>query len=103
MWPPNCAVGGDALPLRPEAQAVGLKPARSRWRRSCRDFRTDWDQNRCASNLRNAHRLLNVQISIPIPVGEPLVEHDRIILLDLSQGETQRFYRVLLGQGIFGF
>jgi hypothetical protein len=52
-------------------------------------------------DLRNAHRQLNVQISVPF--GGPLVEHDRTILIQLFQGGTDRFYRLLLGQGLFGF
>jgi hypothetical protein len=32
-----------------------------------------------------------------------MVEHDRVILLHLAYPDCPRYYRVLLGQGLFGF
>lgn len=42
-------------------------------------------------------------LRIRVPARGRLVEHDRVILFDLSSADGPRQYRALLGQGLFGF
>lgn len=78
-----------------------LRAGRVRHGGGRRDFQSWADQDRAADDLKSC---LSVQrIEVTFPRDNEFVEHDRYLLMETEQEGRPGFYRVLLGQGLFGF
>lgn len=65
------------------------------------DFASWSDQNAAADRIKMTFASLKLRIEFP--ADGYFVDHDRILLFELQDGIHIRFYKVLLGQGLFGF
>ena len=63
---------------------------------------TSWsEQNSAANELKE--RLQSHNVEIVFPDDGYFVDHDRVIYLQLRIQDESRYYKVILGQGLFGF
>ncbi|GIW80408.1 MAG: hypothetical protein KatS3mg105_2215 [Gemmatales bacterium] len=65
---------------------------------------SSWDeQNAAADRLKEALRDRDIEVLIEFPAEGSFVDHDRILLFETLEDSNRRYYKVLLGQGLFGF
>jgi hypothetical protein len=50
-----------------------------------------------------ARRFATHRLTVAFPSDGYFVAHDRVIYLHLNVQDASRFYKVILGQGLFGF
>lgn len=63
---------------------------------------TSWqDQDQACDEFRSKY--IGVDLSIQFPSNGHFVEHDRLVYLHLKDGVQERFFKLILGQGLFGF
>jgi ATP-dependent helicase YprA (DUF1998 family) len=63
---------------------------------------TSWhDQDNACLDFQS--KFSGVDLSIQFPANGHFVDHDRLIFLHVNDGNHERFFKVILGQGLFGF
>ncbi len=63
---------------------------------------TSWqDQDQACDEFQSKY--IGLDLSIQFPSNGHFVEHDRLVYLHLKDGDQERFFKLILGQGLFGF
>jgi hypothetical protein len=88
------------LKITPEIEVkIKASPVRRDKRRG--NF-TSWsEQEKAADDL--ARRFTTHRLTVAFPSDGYFVAHDRVIYLHLRIQDANRFYKIILGQGLFGF
>jgi hypothetical protein len=88
------------LKIAPEIE-VKVKASRVRGDERRGNF-TSWsEQKKAADDL--ARRFTTHRLTVAFPSDGYFVDHDRVIYLHLKIQDASRFYKIILGQGLFGF
>ena len=88
------------LKIVPEIE-VKVKASRVRGDERRGNF-TSWsEQKKAADDL--ARRFTTHRLTVAFPSDGDFVDHDRVIYLHLKIQDASRFYKIILGQGLFGF
>jgi ATP-dependent helicase YprA (DUF1998 family) len=81
--------------------SVKVRTGRVRANQRRGDF-TSWSEQ--ASAFECVKQALSVgSCEVEFPIDGYFVDHDRLLLIHLRTGSSDRYYKVLLGQGLFGF
>jgi hypothetical protein len=63
---------------------------------------TSWqDQDKACLDLQS--KFSGINLVIQFPANGHFVDHDRLIYLHVNDGSRERFFKIILGQGLFGF
>jgi hypothetical protein len=63
---------------------------------------TSWqEQDQACLDLKGKH--IGLDLTIEFPSDGYFVDHDRLVFLHVNDGSRERFYKLILGQGLFGF
>ena len=63
---------------------------------------TSWqEQDQACLDLKGKH--IGLDLTIEFPSVGYFVDHDRLVFLHVNDGTRERFYKLILGQGLFGF
>jgi len=65
------------------------------------NFASWQDQDHACIELK--HRLGSLNLNVEFPVDGYFVDHDRLVYFKLIDENGERFFKLLLGQGLFGF
>ena len=88
--------------VRPSDQAsYKVRTGRVRGEQRRADFAGWSDQNAAADRVRRQLGTLN--LTLEFPADGYFVDHDRVLYFHIKESGTARFYKVILGQGLFGF
>jgi ATP-dependent helicase YprA (DUF1998 family) len=88
--------------VRPSDQAsYKVRTGRVRGEQRRGDFAGWSDQNAAADRVRRQLGTLN--LTLEFPADGYFVDHDRVLYFHIKESGTARFYKVILGQGLFGF
>ena len=63
---------------------------------------TSWSEQNGAAKTMSA-KFASGRLSISFPDDGYFVDHDRVIYLNTKQSDGNHFYKIILGQGLFGF
>lgn len=88
--------------VRPAATAkYKVRAGRIRGEQRHNDFGSWSDQDAATKKLK--HDLGSLDVSIEFPSDGYFVDHDRLLLFEIQNNGVAQYYKVLLGQGLFGF